>query len=915
MLIGRARELTELAAIVDEGRNGPSTLIVVGAAGVGKTALLAAVRGQATGSTILAVSCGETDADDVHGMLRRLIEPVRDDLGGSSALRSFLDGHATDPMMLRSAILAVLDQLAAQRPVLLIVDDIQNADRDSVHLLMLVLRGLAHQQVAVVLAARDFVPPVVAAGELAVYHLFPLAEAAAAELLDRQPNAPQGWARGEILRQSAGNPLALIELSRVVDAGPAAFGHSDLPPSDWLRKAFAAQLVGLPDETRRLLLYAAAAWGQDDLWAIMSAATISDSAAGTPDSAAGAADDLRGWEPAEEAGLVTIVDDQVQFRHPLLRTACYYESSEAERELAHRHLAAQTDDPYRRSWHLAAATPGPSEPIAAALEESAELAAQRGGSFEAAKALQRSAERSPDDDDAARRYAKAVFAAYRAGDPSWAVDLHAQVDALTSSPDVRGAAACGAALALSHSARGSEAFDLARRAVEGRPRDGQVAMTGAAVAATAALFSGDETQRAALPGLLARVDDVHSGPLGEAMIPRQANAAARASVVAIADPAGFARELDGRGVSSLMPPTTGLAEVARLLFVGTVAWLVDDSAVTIALLRAVLARQREAGSLGSVAGRSLLLITALIDTGHWDEAMDVLDETECFAAVGNMTLLLAAVPALRATVLALRGDSQGAQAALRADRTDIDPAQNAFVHCLRLRAAGRAALADWDHASAYRLFRAMFDADGRPLHYLVAPRSVSELAWCAAHSDQQADAARVLAAAQPPATARVKALHQHAQALLASGDEAEEHFRAALAEPMNAQHWPLEFAEAQLSYGEWLRRRRRPAEGNPLLTEAVESFERIGARGHVAQARKHLRNGAAEDSTFELLTAQQQHIVRLAAQGLTNQQIGERLSISGRTVGSHLYRIYPVLKVANRSKLRDVLPDAGGVLR
>jgi hypothetical protein len=216
-----------------------------------------------------------------------------------------------------------------------------------------------------------------------------------------------------------------------------------------------------------------------------------------------------------------------------------------------------------------------------------------------------------------------------------------------------------------------------------------------------------------------------------------------------------------------------------------------------------------------------------------------------------------------------------------------------------------------DHDAAYRALRRMFGADGRPVHYFLAPRVLPQLAWCAARTGRQVEVARLLEhGAGPVATPRLAALVAHARALLAPGDEAEEHFRAALSEPANGQHWPLEFAETQLGYAGWLRRRRRPSEASALLVEAVATFERLGARGHVEQARRHLRGGAGGVSTFDRLTAQQQQIVRLAAAGLTNQQIGKRLSISGRTVGSHLYRIYPVLEVANRAQLRDVLPTS-----
>ncbi|SHN43357.1 helix-turn-helix transcriptional regulator [Cryptosporangium aurantiacum] len=952
-LIGRARELAHVSAVLERSRTAAATLVVVGEAGIGKTALLLATRdrARADGRTVLTVSCADTDRDDAYGALRRLLAPTE--------LSGLFDGAApVDPLALRHAILALLGRLASRNPVLLLVDDVQNADRDSLRLLALVLRSLRRERVAVVLAARDVVPPLIAAETLPfgepgpVCELGPLSAVAAAALLDRQPTAPHGWARGEILRQSDGNPLAVVELSRAVGAtGDRTLEATGPLPDGRLHRAFAAQLRAVPEPTRRLLLYAAAAWGRDSVWTILAAA-------GTPD-------DLRDWEPAEDAGLVTIAGDQVRFRHPLLRTTCYAEASEGERAQVHRDLAAQADDAYQRVWHLAAATPGPDESVAALLEDAAASAAGRGGFFEATEALQRAAERSPADEDAARRYAKAVYTAYRAGDPSWAVQLSERVDALTRTADTRGAdvrgadvrgvAACGAALALTHAAQWNEAFALATRVVHDRPGDGQVGLTAVTIAATAALFSGVPAQRAALPRLLSAVDPGHGGPLGETMIPLPAIGVAAAFVRAVADPAGYADRNRGRSAASLAAPTSGLAEVARLLFVGSIAWLGDDTALTIATLRAVLAGQRQIGSFGSVAVRSLLLIQALIDAGQWAEATAVLDEAESFAAVGDMTLVLAAAPPFRATIAALRGqvadasaflgtaptaptgrtdragqtgparrtdpggraDPEGrADAAPRAGAVGVEAADNALVIALRRRAAGLTAMAARDHDAAYRHLRALFAADGRPLHDTLSPRSLPQLAWCAVRTGRRADLDGVLAACErvagPRPTARLAALLHHARALLSDEAEAEEHFRAALGDPMHAQHWPLEYAEAQLGYAEWLRKRRRPAEATPLLGEAADAFEHLGAEGHAEQARRHLRAGSSSTaaSRFDRLTAQQQQIVRLAADGLTNQQIGERLSISARTVGSHLYRIYPVLEVASRHQLPDVLPTS-----
>ncbi|MCK9868681.1 LuxR C-terminal-related transcriptional regulator, partial [Nocardiopsis dassonvillei] len=143
---------------------------------------------------------------------------------------------------------------------------------------------------------------------------------------------------------------------------------------------------------------------------------------------------------------------------------------------------------------------------------------------------------------------------------------------------------------------------------------------------------------------------------------------------------------------------------------------------------------------------------------------------------------------------------------------------------------------------------------------------------------------------------------------------AEAHFRAALADP-RLEHWPFERAQTLLDLAEWLRRRRRVAEARGPLTEALEVFRRLGARPWIERARSESRAAGldvadAVPDALSRLSPQQQQIIRLAARGLTNREISERLFLSPRTVGSHLYRSFPKLGVTARSQLRDLVESA-----
>ena len=124
----------------------------------------------------------------------------------------------------------------------------------------------------------------------------------------------------------------------------------------------------------------------------------------------------------------------------------------------------------------------------------------------------------------------------------------------------------------------------------------------------------------------------------------------------------------------------------------------------------------------------------------------------------------------------------------------------------------------------------------------------------------------------------------------------------------------MERAETRLSYAFWLRRARRISEAREQLLGALEVAERLGAASLAAVIRAELRASGVATATepagaLAQLTAQQQQIVQLAASGLSNREIGEQLYLSPRTVGSHLYNVYPKLGVSSRRQLRDLLEE------
>jgi DNA-binding CsgD family transcriptional regulator len=233
------------------------------------------------------------------------------------------------------------------------------------------------------------------------------------------------------------------------------------------------------------------------------------------------------------------------------------------------------------------------------------------------------------------------------------------------------------------------------------------------------------------------------------------------------------------------------------------------------------------------------------------------------------------------------------------------------------RALGVAALADGSYLQAFTQLRGLFSEDGTPLHNYDSYLGVADLAAAAVRADRRMEGQDVLELAlsqlHGTASPRLEQLIARARGILAGPDGAEAHFATALADPAGDQ-WPFERAQLRLDHGEWLRRRRRINDAKPVLTEALGTFRRLGARSWAQRAQAELRacgvavaDAPAEPDALGELTPQQRQIVRLASDGLTDREIGDRLFLSPRTVSSHLYRSYPKLGVTGRHQLRDVI--------
>ncbi|MEV4348214.1 AAA family ATPase [Actinoplanes sp. NPDC049596] len=883
-LIGRTAELARLTALL----RGRGPLVITGERGIGKSRLL-------TEAAQLARDLGRHRVVTLHpadllSMIRQLLLAVRrelSDLDGPDARSalSFLELAAAppppDPARTAHAVLAELDR---HRPLLITLDDAHRLPPEAATFLFR-LTGVI-RTLLFAAPAGQLPPPLT---ELPTLALSALNSQDSLRLLELRPHPPTGRFHALTLHRAAGNPAALIELAG--GTGP-------------LRPAFARSIATLPEPTRRLLLHLAAATAPG-MKAPHAHPATAPNAADFCAVAAAAGVDGDAWRDAERAGVVVRIGAAVEFVHPLAADAAYHAVTAYRRAQAHQRLARWL--PEQRALHLAAATFGPDEMVAAGLEEAAGVFRSGGNLAEAAVTMERAAERSAGPEAAARRLARAAGDTQRLGATDWTAELTAAVRRLTADPELTAPAEFTAALALSRSGRQHDAYGMvvaARRA--GLPVG--VGMT--RLVASIAAISGHAEHRRGLAGLLAEVAP-------------QIDPADVALMRLISDPDGPA---GADFCETVRAPGAG-DDRRTLAVVGTIAALTDRSRLAVDLLSAVRnlnpapglggaagtntplgARGETDTAFGDVGETNPALVAALIDTGRWGTAERVAESVEA----AGLPVLRAALAALRAQLLALRGDGAGAMRLVREAWALIDVEQHRSVHVRLLRAAGLAAMSGGEHDDAYRHLRSMFDREGRPVEPFLAGRGIAELVSAAVRSGHRDEVASILegveVAAGSAAGVRLGLLLHHAGALLAEGDEADRRFRLAV-EDEAAAEWPFELAMAQLHYGEWLRRVRRPRDARVLLSAAGRGFEELGAVRMSELAARELQ-ASNPTARIGVLTAQEQQVAELAARGLRNREIADQLFISVRTVGAHLHSIYPKLGISSRHHLPAALHHA-----
>ncbi|WP_433384676.1 LuxR C-terminal-related transcriptional regulator [Actinoplanes sp. CA-142083] len=581
---------------------------------------------------------------------------------------------------------------------------------------------------------------------------------------------------------------------------------------------------------------------------------------------------LEGVDSAVAAGLVIVDPESGEpaFRHPLVRAALLQTATPNERRAAHLDLAALYEaDAERYATHLAAATVDASEEVASALEEAAHSASGRGGAAAAVAMLTRAAELSPSPRERSRRLEEAAFVAAQAALLDEASSLgESTYAALYRDGDVR----------------------AALFSAEGKRPDLLLASS---------LFAGDPALWRATESALAPGADDLTGIYLDAW----GDVARRGGGVAERVHAAFGRVGDGQPW-----------DVMRL---GVAAFYVDALAEHRSLVRRMAAREEHGGAVTNAMTLLQLVLLDQIGAGEWDAAAETGRRGLELTIEHGYALFEHQFYGFLGLLSAWRGDLDAARRA--ADRLDrwARPRRVGFLTELAEAIGLAAGLTSGDYEAAYAYATGLTAPGTFTPYSQQAVRTFFDLVEAAVHTGRAGQArAHALAARDlglPAVSGRLAFLVEAALALV---EEPGATFEGAVAHPAAAE-FPFELARVRLAQGMWLRRQKERAAARQVLALAAEEFDRLGALPWAQRARAELKaggagsggagSGGAGSGGVSALTPQEREIAELAASGLSNKEIGAKLFLSPRTVGAHLYRVFPKLGVSSRASLRDAL--------
>ena len=909
-LIGRQSECEALEQLLTDALEGHSQVLVLrGEAGVGKSALLSYLLEQVAGWHLARAVGVESEMELAYSGLHQLCGPMLDHLDRlpdpqQQALATVFGqsaGPAPDRFLVGLATLTLLADVAEQQPLVCIVDDAQWLDHASAQILGFVARRLLAERIVLVCAARTGIGDDVLVGppDLPINGLG--VSDARALLLGNMPGPLDAAVCDQIVTESHGNPLALLELPRTWNVADLAGGFGlpvSQPVVSKIEQSYAKRLGQLPADTQLLVLAAAAEPLGDPMLLLRAAETLGV--------------DIAAVDPAADAGLIR-VGGRIEFAHPLVRSAAYRSAAAEDRHRIHRALADATDpetDPDRRAWHRARATPGPGEEVAAELERSAGRAQARGGVAAGAAFLQRAVALTVDPRRRVERALAAAQASLQAGAFDAALGLlataeagpldefqRARVDLLRGRVAFGSGPISDAPPLLLRAARRLELFDL------------KLARETYLTAWGAAYVAGHLGGEAVLLEICRAVRALPSQPGAPRPLDLLLDGLARLTT-------------DGHAAATptLRRAAEALAEipVEDVLRWGWMATAASNAVWDNDSARAISARQaqlvRDAGALGELPLYLSALGLAHAWIGDFAGAASNIAEADSVAAATGSRFAPYALLRLRA----LQGWEAEASAAISS--------------AIEQAAAGAQGVAPYAHWAAAVLYNGLArygeaaaaarQATSDSFEQWVSVWALPELVEAAARTGdgQLARAAlqRLAETTQPAGNDFGLGIEARCRALLNDGTAADDFYRDAIDRLSRTQLRP-EHARAHLLYGEWLRREGRRVDARKQLHTAHDMLVTIGMEAFAERARRELIAAGENvrrrsDITRDQLTPQEEQIAALARDGLSNPEIGAQLFLSARTVEWHLGKVFTKLDISSRRQLRAALSEQSRLL-
>jgi len=886
VLVGRDDERSRIASVVSRvAESSGGAMVLRGAAGMGKSALLrvAGELARQRGVRVLSVTGVQAEARLPFAALRQLLQPLRKQAPGAT------DGSGEpaepEPHTAGLATLELLSSAASAEPICLVVDDAQWIDRQSWEALAFVGRRLEDEPLCLLVAVREGAEAAdrLAGAGLGEVSISPLPAADAEALLDRVAAGLSPALRRVVLAEADGNPLGLIELSAVAGRLDHPGVPTSLPLTARLEQTYATVVAGLPAPARSLVLVAAVDDG-DQLDEVLSA--------GHPATPAT-------LQPALAAGLLTTDGVTVQFRHPLIRSAVQQAATVAERLAAHAALArVLPPDGDRHARHSAAATVGTDEALGRRMAELAARAARGGAVDTAIVAWQRAAELTGDLHARVDRLMWAATEAMKRADrpriegllrtiAGYELDAGQQVRLLWIREAVLGEGWSGGT-------RHARLLGVVERIIG--QGDDELALDALMLWALRNWWEPPPPERRA--AIVALAERLAIPPDDTRLI----------RVLALSAPLERAAVVVARLAEKVQAPPS---HPDRLFELGEAATAVGDHPSAALLLADSIAGARLHGNFNAVLFG--LKSQAWIAAHAGEVRLAVIAGEEARRLALEFGDVVGAISAQLCVGIAeaLRGNTSAAMALSgEAERQLHSGGRHPFLSVITT-VRGVAMLAAGKPLDAYEQLRRIFDPEDEAYHPYVRLSQLAHLAEAARRAERLPELEPIVRECNTLAIAAplpVLTLHlRYAIALLAA--DPEPGLRDALKTDLAS--WPFERARIQLALGEWLRRRRRPAEARPILRTALQTLDALGVTPWAERARRELRAtgetvSRAEDRTGRL-TAQELQIAQLAARGLSNQEIARQLYVSPRTVSTHLYRVYPKVGVRSRAGLAEAL--------